>query len=236
MITILILDDNLRCLDINEEAVKNVLGNSIKNNILKFNDSRFIADDLLSTVDIAILDIELEGENGFDVAKRAVELNENVSIIFVTGYDTFTKEAYSICADGYLTKPINEEILRKLLKKAITYKLGVDKHQSIIEFYCERNNTIIKQKNIMHIERVGRKVVICTMQKEYSTIKTLSEIEVELEDFFVKVNQGTIVNMYEITNIEESHVYLASGKSFKVTRGYAKQAKRKVHGFQKYMK
>lgn len=231
MISILILDDNLKCLEINEAAVKKALGNSIKNTILRFDDSRFITDDLLKTVDIAILDIELDGESGFDVAKRALQLNENISIIFVTGYDTFTKEAYSICADGYLTKPINHELLRKLLKKAITYKLGMDKQQAVIEFYCERNNIIIKQKSIMYIERVGRKVVICTIQKEYGTIKTLSEIEEILEDFFVKVNQGTIVNMYEITNIEDYHVYLANGKSFKMTRGYAKLAKEKYIKF-----
>ena len=83
----------------------------------------------------------------------------------------------------------------------------------------------------MYIERVGRKVIVFATQKEYRTIKTLSELEEELETFFVKVNQGTIVNMFEITNIENSYVYLANGKSFKLTRGFQKQVEDKYISF-----
>lgn len=231
MINILICDDSEYWLSNNEKLVQECINNIVDYTIHKFTDPKYIKQDLFRSIDIAILDIELQNETGLELAEKILRANEDISIIFVTGYDTFTKEAYSICADGYLTKPVNKVILEKLLRKAITYRLGLDKQQAVIEFYSDRNKVIIKQKNIMYIERVGRKVIIFAMQKKYDTIKTLSELEKELESFFVKVNQGTIVNMYEITNIENAHVYLANGTSFKLTRGCMKHVKEKYINF-----
>lgn len=231
MINILICDDSEYWLSTNEKLVRECIGDMTQYTIHKVTDSKYISSDIYENVDIAILDIELQDETGLHLAERIMQVNDDASIIFITGYDTFTKEAYSICADGYLTKPVNSIILGKLLRKAITYRLGLDKQQSVLEFYSERNKIILKQRNIMYIERVGRKVIVFATQKEYRTIKTLSELEEELETFFVKVNQGTIVNMFEITNIENSYVYIANGKSFKLTRGFQKQVEDKYISF-----
>lgn len=228
MIKILICDDSQHCLENNEKMIREILKDDLNYEIRCYTDPKYIRE---WNFDIAILDIELQEQTGITLAEKIKEHNNYVSIIFITNYDTFTKEAYSILADGYLTKPVKEEQLRALLKKSITYILGVDKGQSVLQFYSQRRQVILKQKNIMYIERVGRKVIVAATQSEYSIIKSLTELEEDLEDFFVKINQGIIVNMFEIVNMDKTQVYLANGKVFKMSRGLSANAKDKYLRF-----
>ena len=63
-------------------------------------------------IDVAFLDIEMGGMNGVELGKRLKHLNPNINIIFVTGYDQYAIDAYSMHASGYLTKPVSVERIK----------------------------------------------------------------------------------------------------------------------------
>ena len=63
-------------------------------------------------IDVAFLDIEMGGMNGVELGKRLKQLNPNINIIFVTGYDQYAIDAYSMHASGYLTKPVSVERIK----------------------------------------------------------------------------------------------------------------------------
>ena len=63
-------------------------------------------------IDVAFLDIEMGGMNGVELGKRLKQLNPNINIIFVTGYDQYAIDAYSMHASGYLTKPVSIERIK----------------------------------------------------------------------------------------------------------------------------
>ena len=71
------------------------------------------ADELVP--DIAILDIELPGMNGLQLAERLKALNQQLNIIFTTGHPEYMAEAFRMHASGYLLKPVTEEQLREEL-------------------------------------------------------------------------------------------------------------------------
>lgn len=62
--------------------------------------------------DVAFLDVEMTGMSGMELAEQLVVRNPEVNIIFVTGHDAYTGEAFAIHASGYLKKPVTARKIR----------------------------------------------------------------------------------------------------------------------------
>ena len=98
--------------------------------------------------DIALLDIEMPGMNGIELAKYIKEKYADCIIIFITAYDRFDYaiEAMHIKAFDYLLKPWKEERLCELISTAIenvrsmqkTYSI-VHSQKDVIKDYIDRN-------------------------------------------------------------------------------------------------
>lgn len=65
--------------------------------------------------DVALLDIEMPGLNGLELAKRIRQYAPTTKIIFTTGYEHFAVDAFKIHANGYLLKPITKERIQEEL-------------------------------------------------------------------------------------------------------------------------
>ena len=77
-----------------------------------------------STVDLAVLDINIPDMNGLSLAVKIKEQSPDTAIIFLTGYEEYALEAFRIHASGYLLKPVS----RKELLEEVNYALS-DKNQ-----------------------------------------------------------------------------------------------------------
>ena len=64
-----------------------------------------------NSADIAILDIDMPGINGIQLARRIREMRPETAIIFSTGYAQYALEAFELHASGYLLKPVSREKL-----------------------------------------------------------------------------------------------------------------------------
>lgn len=74
-------------------------------------------------VDIAILDIDMPGLNGIEMARVIKNIHPYSSIMFLTGYSDYALDAYSLHATGYLLKPVNREKLKQEVDYAIERRL-----------------------------------------------------------------------------------------------------------------
>ena len=103
-------------------------------------------------INIALLDIEMPGMNGIELAKLIREKNHDCIIIFITAYDRFEYaiEAMHIKAFDYLLKPWTEEKLTGLISEAISSIKEIssddgknenlqDSQKSIIKKYIKEN-------------------------------------------------------------------------------------------------
>src|SRR3954471_11116844 len=66
----------------------------------------------LSTIDrlrpdVVFLDVQMPGLSGFQVARRMVDRELPIHIVFVTAYDQHAIEAFEVNAVDYLLKPID---------------------------------------------------------------------------------------------------------------------------------
>lgn len=61
--------------------------------------------------DLVMLDIQMPGLTGFEVARRLVESGAESQLVFVTAFDRHAIEAFEINAVDYLLKPVESERL-----------------------------------------------------------------------------------------------------------------------------
>ena len=75
-----------------------------------------------TSVDLAILDIDMPGMNGIELAAAIKRRHPETAIIFLTGYSQYAVEAFAVRATGYLLKPVAREKLAEDVRYALSGK------------------------------------------------------------------------------------------------------------------
>lgn len=68
-------------------------------------------------VDAALLDIDMPGLNGIEVAELMCRINPRLNIIFVTGYPEYALQAFSVPVSDFIVKPVSEDALKATFQK-----------------------------------------------------------------------------------------------------------------------
>ena len=136
---LLVDDEQLQLLRL-ENTVKKILPDA---EILSFTNPKEAYDKTVDIkFDIAFLDIEMPLINGIDLAKKLKKLNPLINVIFVTAYDSYALDAYSIHASGYVMKPVKAEKLKKELD-ALRYEVNL-KPTKQLQVKCFGNFEVFK--------------------------------------------------------------------------------------------
>jgi len=187
--------------------------------------------------DLIFLDIQLSGENGFDLLEKVCV---NFEIVFVTAYDQYAIKAFEVNASDYLLKPVDPERLEKTIKRI---QEGSTARRPGMKMYGYQDSIYLKQSNctarfveissIIVIISVGNHSRISTLEgHRYIILKTLKQWEQELPDSFIRVHRSTIVNLKYISRIDNyskgrHRVFLNQiDDPFEVSRNCFKELKR----------
>lgn len=68
--------------------------------------------------DVVLLDIEMPGIDGLEIARRLEARGQAPAVIFVTAHDGYALEAFGVAAVDYVVKPVRASRLRKALARA----------------------------------------------------------------------------------------------------------------------
>ena len=101
--------------------------------------------------DVALLDIEMPGIDGLDLARRLIALFPTINIIFVTGYKQYALDAHELYCSAFLLKPID----RRKLKKAFENlrKPFIDLPDDFSSEYYQGNSAIGKHLEFLRKQR-----------------------------------------------------------------------------------
>lgn len=69
-------------------------------------------------VDLAFVDIQMPGESGISLARRLTVAEEPPIVVFVTAYDRYAIEAFTVHALDYLLKPFDDQRFAMTLERA----------------------------------------------------------------------------------------------------------------------
>lgn len=168
--------------------------------------------------DILLLDIEMGGLNGIELAKKVRAENKEVQIIFITGYMDYISDGYEVEALHYLIKPISESKLYDVINRAVI-KLKRNEKALLVKLLDE--TVRIPLYDILFFEVQRNYVTIHAVHaKDCITVKsTLSEFEKELDDRFFRAGRSFIVNLYYVRRVTKTDVFLSDGSSIPLPRG-----------------
>jgi len=125
-------------------------------------------------IDIAYLDINMPGLNGIELAKKLRETNPEVNIIFVTGYDEYAKESYSVQASDYLTKPISSISVAESLKH-LRVPVNIPARTKL-RVQCFGNFDVFADDKIVYFQRQKSKELLAYLIHKRGTSSTTKEI------------------------------------------------------------
>ena len=218
-VKVLICEDERACIVHNEACIRTL------NEKFKIEAEIFIASGSEvkeTSYDIAFLDIDLGMENGIDVAKRIQRKNKAAVIIFVTSHAEYALDACKMQCFGYLLKPLDVLKLEQLYAKAVIQVKGIQSRsiEACINICVDRKQLAVNQRDIIYIERIERKVKIVTLTNMYMINESIQAIIQKLTDYFIQVNQSTILNAREVQSLESNIFYMKTGHQFKIGRAY----------------
>lgn len=206
MLNFVICEDNEELRKINEKIINNVMFNN--NFDYKIYSFASYNDELKEIINsqigkkIYLLDIELEGKSGIEIAAE-IRKNDWESIIlmstahtemfpdifkkrlmlydFVSKFDNYTKN---------LTNSIEEII--KIYSSKIPFSFNIRK-----------NNYHIDHEEILYLyfNKDDRKTMVKTLSNEYKISKSLKSLSTNLPDYFIQINNHCIINKHNIKEI-----------------------------------
>lgn len=176
-----------------------------------------------------ILDIELGGMNGIELAKHIRKKDLFVPIIYTTSYTSFAIDAFEVTAFRYLNKPITKDKLHKVLGQLDEY-MGQNSKKLII---CNKQESIsLCYRDIIYIDIALRVVGVHTKDKTYHHHIPLKEVESDLNgDMFVKIAKNCIINIEHISEFTKRDVEMDNGDILYMSRNFSKAFKEKYMEF-----
>lgn len=138
------------------------------------------ADELLlfadeNEIDIAFLDIELREFSGLELALKLKQRCPKVNIIFATGYSSYTLDAFSLRASGYLMKPVSSEDVKKELAN-LRNPLKQETSDKLLRVQTFGNFEVFYKGKALHFGRAKSKELFAYLVDRRGAAVTMAEI------------------------------------------------------------
>ncbi|KGK91858.1 hypothetical protein DP73_00550 [Desulfosporosinus sp. HMP52] len=151
--------------------------------------------------DVAFLDIHMPNLDGLAVARKLLEEDLNLMIVFATAYDRHAIQAFEVSAIDYLLKPFDEERVIKTMERIrqrIESPLTAAKGHVL-------NNALLELLSKMTGDGLS-------MPKRHTQVSKISKLAVQSEESVVLIDPQDILYVYrenrEVFIKTEEKVYL----------------------------
>lgn len=172
------------------------------------------------SVDVVLCDISMPEMDGLEFARHARYLPNPPHVVFVTAYDDFAVKAFEVNAIDYLVKPVRTQRLLEAFKRleGLTTKanLGDDfptTHRRFFSCVEMGKVTLVPIHKVLYIKADDKYVEVITNDREYLVNETLSGIEKEFSNIFIRSHRGylvtkkIIIGVHKDKNIESETPY-----------------------------
>jgi two-component system response regulator AlgR len=166
--------------------------------------------------DVLLLDIQMPGMTGLEVARHLAPLEGGPAIIFVTAHDAHAIEAFELNALDYLLKPVRAARLLAALRKAM--HAGAPPRESLDRALerahaAPRAHFSVVERNRIHLVPVAsivyfkaelKYVTLRTREREHIIEESLVSLEKEFADGFIRIHRNCLVARGAISGCERA--------------------------------
>ena len=182
-------------------------------------------------VDAVLLDIRMPGMDGLECAAHLNRLAAPPAIIFSTAYDAYACQAFELNAVDYLLKPVRADRLVRALSRAHRLSAGALDH--LREAYPKARThlsvsekgriVLIPVEDVLYLKAGLKYVTVRTAGREYLLEESLTRLESEFGDAFVRIHRNCLVAGNRIREIgklpgdDEGHFLRLDGLDERLT-------------------
>lgn len=174
--------------------------------------------------DIALLDIQMPGIDGIELAGEVNHIAPECKIIFLSSYISYAPEVYGTEHIYFVLKSQMDERLPLALEKAVA---SITKPRSFMLIKSGASVMRIPADSIMYLERVLHKTKIVTSSESIITTQPPAELLKCIEDksTFIHCHQSYWVNVQSISTMETNGFKLINGALVPISRAQKTNAR-----------
>lgn len=229
-LTIAICDDNAECaaqlrsllgewaadkpfaLDIDEYA-------SAENFLFRYPDS---------PCGLLLLDIEMSGISGMELAQKLRAGGDMLPIVFVTGFPEHMSDGYDVEALHYLLKPVSREKLFAVLDRYMQKRTP----ENEIMLDCGERTVHVSPDTIIFCEAMGKRTAArLTDGGALDCAMGISAVAERLPEGFAACHRSYIVNLRHVRSIGREELILDDGGRVPISRRLYKSINEKFIAF-----
>jgi two-component system response regulator AlgR len=160
-------------------------------------------------VDIVLLDIRMPEMDGMEAARHLAGMPHPPAIVFTTAFDAYALKAFEVNAIDYLLKPIRAGRLLAALRKALAATPNREalaaastharRHLSVHE---RGRIHLVPVADVLYLRAELKYVTVRTADREYVVEESLTRLEEEFGEAFVRVHRNCLVARDAIEGFE----------------------------------
>jgi len=175
--------------------------------------------------DLVMLDVQMPGLTGFEVARRLLRAGVEAHFVFVTAFDQHAIEAFEVNAVDYLLKPVEAERLATAVDRArrriqsdrqAAKPQSTDEMERLLQLMSERQGRrdqlalkvadrflLVQSDEVVHASVQDDVITVVTNSLSgTSNYRTLDELQARLDPaVFWRVHRSHLVNINKIKEI-----------------------------------
>ena len=143
--------------------------------------------------------------DGITLAKKLRERNDKIYIVFLTGHIEYALEGYEVRALRYLTKPVQEDKLREVLR----YVMDKSTKKKQLMIKEDGEEILINVADILYFEAQNQYIMIYTTTDKYLVRYNIGDFEEQLKgDGFFRTHRGYLVSLAKVKRLVKSDVLI----------------------------
>lgn len=166
-------------------------------------------------VDLILLDIQMPGQNGMNLAQALRQRASAPPVVFVTAHCMYAPSAFEVEAVDYLTKPVRLDRLQQALAKvrrqrslapAATPASVASPAQNATLLIRDRGRTErVPLNQVIYLKAEQKYVTVRTATRSYILDNSLSELENRYPQQFVRIHRNALVTREYMRCLEKHY-------------------------------
>ena len=161
--------------------------------------------------DVVLLDIRMPEMDGLESARHLQKLDDPPHVVFTTAYDDYAISAFELHAIDYLVKPIRLRRLHDALARARSItRISLDVLNEVagsarthLSVHERGKVQLVPVADVLYLRAELKYVTIRTAERELVLEESLSRLEEEFSERFVRIHRNCLVAKEHIESFEK---------------------------------
>ena len=168
-------------------------------------------------IDILFLDIQMNGMDGMETARKLRADKFRGFLIFITVLKEMVFQSFEVQAYDYLVKPVEEKQFERTMERLLASMHSVGEDSLLVQKGYE--GRIIRKDEIVFCEIIDRKIYLNLVSGEVlDYYERIENLETKLGGHFFRCHRSYLINLKHLKGYKNGTAYMDNGKEVPVSR------------------